>query len=177
MPLSNGQSVPYHRNVRRTVAIALFLGGLWLATFPFVSVWRSTGTALDALPVLEGDQAADDRNWDAMFSSGLVVANREHDRTDPDRYRKALVANGFESASLAGEVWWMKECCGDYGYVQAQVEESAAGGTAVTVALYDNDVQATWPIISGLGFLILLIAGGVYLQGSSRPSSDLTPTA
>lgn len=159
--------------VRRVVATVVIAVGLWLAVLPFVSVWSSTSEALDVLPSIGADEPVDDRKWDAMFSPGFVVATRVYQGTELSSYRDALVADGFESALLAGEPWWMKECCGDYDYVQVGIDEPKSGGTLVTVSLYDSDVQATWFFISGLGLLLVVVALGVRSGGSGTRTKEL----
>ena len=132
----------------------MFGVGLLLTLFPFVSVVWVTGEALDRLPEIEASEIETDRNWTAMFSDGFVLATRSYSGVSGEAFADALVLDGFELATASGEQLWSKDCCGEYDAVRVRVEASGDGQTVAAVSVYDEDVQATWPFVSGLGVLV-----------------------
>lgn len=159
--------------MRRLLGVLVFAVGLWLTIYPFLSVWSVTGEALDQLPEIDAVAIETDRNWTAMFSDDFVLATRSYDGPTGREVNDALGAAAFEPTSVSGERWWAAECCGTYDAAWVRVEGSGDGdGRPVAiVSVYDADIQATWPFISGLGLLVSLI--GVSVATSHRRGTTL----
>ena len=163
--------------MRRIVGVVVVAAGLWLATFPFTSVWAVTGTAIDQVPEVAAERIATDRNWLAMFSGGFTLATRSYQGATADEVEQAFRADGFDAlVTQEGERWWIRECCGEYDAVWVRVDSTVDGGSRAVISVYDEDIQATWPFISGLGVLLSLIGLGLVVARTGSPTlAEATP--
>jgi len=143
--------------MRRVLGLTLAAAGLCLMVFPFVSVWRVTGQALDQLPPTSAVDIETDRNLTAMFSDDFTLATRSFDGISSLDFSEQLASAGYESFRTLDGALWTKTCCGEYDEVQVRVNELDDGRTEAIVSVFDNDIQASWPLLSGIGLLLVLI--------------------
>ena len=76
---------------------------LFLAFYPFVSVWIVSRDVVEVAPVIDGVGVVDQyRPFRALVGSDFVLASRTYIDTNHDEVRLAFLAGGFEVSSRGG---------------------------------------------------------------------------
>ena len=148
----------------------LLLGlGLFIALFPFISVWRVSGQVLYELPEISELESTDDRNrLGAMFDGDFVLATRTYRDAALDVVLGAYVSDGW----VGSRSRFSKQCCSEYDEVWVEVQESDSGSVVVVLTAADADVQGIWPFFALFG--IGLAFAGRSVAGSARRSESLS---
>lgn len=77
-------------------------------------------------------------------------------RSSVDEVESALAGKGFERSNIGQQLWWTKDCCGEYDAVMVDLSAGDAGNTVASVTVFDSDVQATWFVFLFFGAILLL---------------------
>ncbi len=148
--------------------------GLAIGLFPLVSVWRVSGQVLQELPSLDGVESADTHHRVSAFADpDFILARRVYENTTTGQIRQTLVDDGYQSFSLQGEVWYGKECCGDYDGVWVSIAEAPdrPGATRLLLTTADGDNRTVAGLFGVLG-LLLFIPGVAILASGIQSTSD-----
>ena len=145
--------------------------GLLIALFPIVSVARLPGQVLHELPIIADAEATDtQKRLGALFDDDFVLATRTYTGTDAEPIRSTLIAAGYESRAINGELWFARECCGQYDEVWVRVGEPDLNGQVVaTLTVADDDVRAAAALYAVLGLALFLPGLMIGLSGLVRP--------
>ncbi len=155
----------------RTLGWAQVGLGVLIALYPFLSVWRVSGQVLDELPLIEETVTVDQTNrfGTAVFDGDFLLATRVYEERSVEDVERALAGKGFERTGFGEDLWWVKECCGEYDAVMVRVTAEEPGGTLANVTVFDSDIQASWFFFLFFGSIPLL--PGLLLLSSQRSTS------
>lgn len=154
--------------------------GLLIALFPLFSVSRLPGQVLHELPIIPDAEAIDTHaRVGALFDDDFVLATRTYTGVDAEPIRSTLVAAGFESRAIDGELWFARECCGEYDEVWVRVGEPDLNGhVEATLTVADDDVRTAAGLFALIGLALFVPGLLIALSGLLRPraSSDAGPS-
>ncbi len=165
---------------------AALLGfGLFVASFPFVSVHRLSNEAIAMLPGRVGAVVEDDvKGATAIFDKEtFVLATRTYEDTPVEQIEAALLARGFSVAygPTPSQNGFGIECCGEYDQLVVQLEQ-VGDATFSTVTARDSDITISWPILAFLGTAAAVVGIGLITSArkvrsmrSSNPAKAAKP--
>ena len=159
------------RRTRLFLGLSLALAGAFVALYPFVSVWRVAGQALDELPeISEVESSGRSHGLGALYDSEFVLATRSYSEVTPQSVREALASNGFEATVVNGSERYAKECCGDYDALWVEISSTdQAGEVLASATAADADIQTTIGLLVLFG-LLLFVSGVAIAIANFSPS-------
>lgn len=151
--------------------MAILLLGLFIATNPFVSVWRASGEVVGLVPEAEQLVGTDSAAL-ALFDDDLVLATATYVNTSVSEVSQLLSDDGFQrQRQVADSVIFGRGCCGSLDGTFATVVDAGDGTVLVEFAPIDSDIGLTWGIFVMVGFFISGI-GAVLMLAGNGPEED-----
>lgn len=162
--------------MRRLIGMAFLLVGVFIATYPFVSVWRLGGQVVSMAP--ENEQLVEtDRAALAIFDEDFLLGTATYEGVTAREVTDQLIGAGFTGrSSWDSRVWLTNPCCGQYDAAGARVTEVGDGTVLVDFSVFDSDIVFAWPVIAFIALMPLGIGIALLAAGRDRTAEAAPPS-